>query len=253
MSEEWDVYPCRFDEDPATIMLDMGIAHEIPIAGLEHSLRVRVPIAAPTEDGLPTPEESPALDAIEEAMAPSEDAASNCRYLGRVTCAGARDFFFQVDSPETAIPILETRLAAFPNYRAEFATRHDPEWAAYRELLYPTPREYQLMGNQRVLAQLAEHGDDHSVPREVTHWIGFQNADDRDAFADTAQQDGFRLVATSDDDDQHDLPFGLTIGRDQPVTPDVIDAVVLELFDRAEAAGGDYDGWETSVATSPAD
>ena len=60
-----------------------------------------------------------------------------------------------------------------------------------------------------MLASLEKHGDHHDIEREVTHWVYFPSAADRERYLNAAVQKGYKLVAQDDIAKSEERRFGL--------------------------------------------
>ncbi len=244
---EWEFYLCLIEDQHASILVDLSYASEGQIENMEHLVRLRIPLLAPREDGLCTLEESEKLNEIDDALFEVVEAAEGTiAHVGRITCGGFRDFFFYVENPLTTEPALSSALVPHTEYPCETAADHDPEWSAYFEMLYPSPREMQMIMSERVLRSLAENGDDPEISRDMTHWIFFPGVEQRQQFADRVAQGGFRIVEEGGDGSE-ESPLMLAIARTQTTDRVEVHDTVLELYDLAEECEGEYDGWETSI------
>jgi regulator of RNase E activity RraB len=102
------------------------------------------------------------------------------------------------------------------------------------------------MQNMDVLKALLDRGDTLEPPRDVRHWIYFRADADRRRFTAEVRALGYNVVGeTEGSSDGRTL--GLIIERSQSVTPNQIDATVMELFRLAKKVDADYDGWEAPV------
>ncbi len=248
MSDSWDFYFCQVDDHPASIFVDLGIHDDVPVADLSDMAWLRLYMRRPREDGLYGKEEYDRLIEIEDALTGAlPNAETEIAYVGRNTSNGCRDFYFYAANGTQAENCLSMAMVPFPEYEFDVGSRTDADWTIYREFLYPTPRAYQTILNHRVLTSLEKSGDHHDIEREVTHWIYFQSADDRDRYLNAAIQKGYKVVALDEDAEREERQFGLRVSRSHAVDFRTIDDAVLELFDLAGECGGDYDGWETSV------
>ena len=72
----------------------------------------------------------------------------------------------------------------------------------------------------------------------------------RDRFVEAATTQGFALEGSTTKDEADDLPYGAQVHHESSVEHEEIHARVMELCELAEAAEGDYDGWETMVVTA---
>ena len=251
MSDDWDFYFCQVDDRPASIFVDLGVHQDVPIAGLGDMAWLRVIMRRPRQgDGLSSSDEHGRLCEIEDALTQAlANADITISYVGRNASNGCRDFYCYAANGVSAESCLSTVMVPFSEYEFEVGSRPDPDWSTYRDFLYPSRRGYQTIANHRVLANLEQHGDNHEIEREVSHWIYFQVADDRDRFVTAACQMGYKLVAQNDDAKGERL-FGLTVSRSHAIDFGTINDVVLTLFDLADEYAGEYDGWETSVEKS---
>lgn len=215
--------------------------------GVGDVVRLRLQMRSPRADGLSSQEEYPRLCEIDDAITGSlEETPVRIVYVGRTTGGGTRDYYFYTVDATVTESLLCAILAPFSEYEFELAHQEDGQWDTYLELLYPTPRDYQLIKNQLVLEQLGAREDRHNVPRDVCHWAYFAGASDRDAFVAKAIAQGFRLIGNSEDL-QAERPFGASVASVTTVDYYTINDVVLSLYDLCQACHGDYDGWETPI------
>ena len=52
MESEWDVYMCLVEDQPTSVVVDLGLKQRAPIATLSWMVYVRVRMKQPREDGL---------------------------------------------------------------------------------------------------------------------------------------------------------------------------------------------------------
>jgi uncharacterized protein (TIGR01619 family) len=246
MSENWDFYPCRVEDEPATIMLNLALAKEAPLETLSICTWLRVPLKSPRPDGLSSPEEFDRLCEIGDALeAAVDEASTQLRYVGRCTCGGRRDFYAYAESGVAAEAVLSSVMAAFPEYEFDIGHREDPEWKLYREFLYPTDRSMQLIYNRRVLEALEESGDPLSESRPIRHFVYFDANTQIEAFRQALVIAGFEIVGggLSEDSDRQSIVFE----RSESVDFLHVNQLTMQLLDLANSHGGDYDGWETEI------
>jgi regulator of RNase E activity RraB len=250
MSEEWDFYFATVNENVASLFVDLGIREQAPDPSKPWLLWVWLQFQNPREDGLSSSEESETLDAIEDSLLESVESALGGSLVGRITTEGRREFYFYSPTDAGLDEAVATAMTPFPVYEFECGTHSDPEWEHYVGLLYPSPHDWQCMKNRHVLQELRENGDSLELQRPVFHWAYFPSEESRASFATAVTERGFELDELSEQDDPEadpDLPFGISFERVDHVDWDSINQVTIELYDLAEANGGDYDGWETSV------
>lgn len=239
--DAFDFYPCLVDGAPASIYLNLRFEHERPAgADTRYTIVIRMRDAGP--EGAGTAEEADVLNAFEETAIESL-AAHQLVYVGRLRTQGSWDItFYGPPGHDADVRALTARLER----TAGVDIQHDAEWRFYVELLLPDAERLQWMDDRRLVQILGEQGDNHATPRRVDHWAYFATAEARDAFVATALRAGFELEEASVEE-LDDNPFGAWVYRTDPIYLDHIHAVVMTLFDAAQANGGVYDGWESSI------
>jgi regulator of RNase E activity RraB len=96
--------------------------------------------------------------------------------------------------------------------------------------------------NRKVLAALANAGDLSGVPRDVEHFVYFEDRGMLRQFVREAVSAGYRHAG---DLEPHEPggPAGAKIVSNHPMTPEIVDEHTLAILEMAVARGGDYDGW----------
>lgn len=199
-------------------------------------------------DGFPSRKELDGpIAGVEESLARIAGSELGGRYVGRITSGGMVVYFCYVPNATIAKERINAGLSAFNDYRFQFNAKHDPEWKEFFKLLYPTPEELQGVLNDGVLRNLEEHGDQHSVPREVDFRIRFADETSRTRFRKAVEAAGFGVRGEEHFADLEEFPFSLRIWQDMPVDKESIDETCLDLMDLADACDAKFDGWETTI------
>ena len=250
MPRGWDSYFVESDGRTASIFCDLDPPSTDVTESLPYVLCIRIALHSPGEHGLTTDEEFNTLSALEDHLEAIVTERLRGRYVGRYTHDGRRTFFVYVPdaNPDQS---LVTRSLTDLRYRPDLWVEPDSSWQKYRNWLYPSPEELQTIEDRRTLEALAKEGDDHSIPRDVDHWIYFESAADRSSFSNDVVGEGFEIRSQWDDAEVPGRPYGLQVFRRHSVDFDALAPVVRDLFRRAERHSGDYDGWETSVEKPP--
>lgn len=243
MSDEWDFYRLLVDDQPASIFVDMGIARVAPVNTHGAMAYLRVHMLRPTEDGLSSQVEFEDLIALEDAVIGEITAGGAVIYVGRNTSHSNRDFYFYTAEVASFEALATAAMSAFPAYSFDTGGRADPEWRAYFQFLYPSPRSRQQMANRSVLQNLEGQGDLLDEPRQIDHLVIFGRQADCDAFTRLVSGRGFITAGPCRKSD--DGRFRLEFSRvDRPRD---IDDVSIPLFEAALENDGDYDGWGCKV------
>ncbi|MDB5388062.1 MAG: hypothetical protein JWM11_3708 [Planctomycetaceae bacterium] len=247
MSDHWEFYFTRMDVSPVAILVDMGIAEEAPREELSQLVTLRISLLDPDEDGLPGQNEHETLDRLEDALQDGlAELDAETDYVGRMTMDGLRVMFYYTGDADEVAANLTTTMESYPDYQFQPQTEADPDWSRYFEMLFPSERDQQIIGNAHVLENLLQAGDNNEIERDVVHWTYFPTAETRRAFEQAIHELGYQ---TFDQQDQAtgDNSFSIGFSKVSAVDFVTINNVVLELFDLAEEHHGEYTGWETSV------
>jgi hypothetical protein len=247
---EWDFYPCKVDDAPASIFLDMRYGRGGPPAGADTLYWLAIEMIHSDEHGMGSNVELEALIPVEDRMIASASSLG-LAYVGRLRNNGRWQLtFYGPAGLEKALKRISTAedLGGRP---ADVGTQPDREWSYYRDFLYPNAERRQWMKDRALTHVLAEHGDRAETSRRVDHWIYFASPEKRDAFVVAARAEGF-VVEARDDADHADQPLGAQLYRTDTVELPHIHDVVMLLVRLAAEHDGDYDGWETSVETGAA-
>ncbi|HEY8079215.1 MAG TPA: DUF695 domain-containing protein [Labilithrix sp.] len=236
---DWEFYPCRVNDAPASILLDLTFRDAKP-SGADTLYFAGLQILEPGDHGMGTGADIERLYAAEDAIC---DAASGAglTYVGRLRNGGDWQLtFYGPAGREKALEDVVVRFRGARGYRT--GSKADAAWSYYDEFLMPDAERWQWIMNRRVVEQLASHGDDHATPRPIDHYVYFDAAADRDAFAAAATAKGFRVEPTPEGE-----RFGAHLVRTDRVQLGHIHEVVMELRELGEAHGGDYDGWGAGI------
>jgi len=240
--DSWDFYPCRVDDRPASISLNLRWAREDVPAALDTLYWLRIGMLDPADHGMGTAAEAERLHPVEDAI--TDGAAKlGLVYVGRLRNDDTWQLvFYGPPRHEEGLEAL-TGAAQLDGRAFETGSKSDPEWSYFQEFLMPDAERHQWMQDRAVVAALEERGDVVSIPRRVAHWADFPTAAARQAFVEDAAHAGFALESSSD----REQSFSAQVFRTDTVELGEIHDVVMALIELAEGHGGEYDGWETSV------
>jgi hypothetical protein len=247
MAEGWGFYFTRVNDVVSSIFVDLALRKGLPFADRSRLLWVWVYFNSPRPDGLASADEAPELFKIEDKLVPAIQSECSAQFVGRITGAGRREFYFYSAPTSTLEPVVQQAMASFPAYNVDFGEQSDSSWRHYEDVLYPTPREMNSIRNQRVLAELEKHGDDHSISRPVDHWAYFKSHEARASVARALAEKGFSSMSDLQPKGSTEFRFGLQFQRSDRVDSNVINAVTCTLEELVTEHGGEYDGWETQV------
>ncbi|PKV62770.1 DUF695 domain-containing protein [Pontibacter ramchanderi] len=245
---EWEVYFCDINERPACISVDLAYEHMAPIPEKDRAFELVVALQQPDADGFPEDEaEWEQLEAIEEALVEALQNSLQAAFVGKLLHDGKRSFYFY--SAQEALPevIATNVMQQFPAYTFATNNLHDPDWGLYLDFLFPEPADMQSIRNSRILRMMEEQGDEHHIPRPVSHFISFATEANRADFKRAAEAAGYTLVQEGKNQNESDVPYSLVVAKVLPVTEEEIHTITVELWQMAEEFEGVYGGWQAQV------
>jgi len=248
--DEWDFYPCRVDDNDASIFLNLYFERAAPLPSASTLYWVRFEMRDVGPHGMGTAAEAEILAPIADRIV-ERGRALDFYYVGRLRSDGLWSLFLYgpAEHLET-LRALATDNNKLDGRRVDVGSKEDPDWRYYRDFLLPSPERRQWMSDRRTLEVLHQHGDPLLEARRVDHWAFFPTAAARQNFITATARNGF---ASEDpfDDAEGTLPYCARVQRVDPVDLEGLHAVVMRLCDLAGQAGGKYDGWETVVLAKP--
>lgn len=243
MTETWHTYAAQKSDHYAFITFEYGFSEIADTDSRKFLLKTIATIKAPTEAGFARNEEFSALADLEEAL----DVAITDKggiYVGHVTAKGFRHFFFYVDfDAQTAGGIVA---AASENLGYALALDYvdDPSRDGYWKDLYPSSDDWQVIRDTCVLDALRGHGDIAHIERKIQHSAIFFDVATATDFADWLNESSYAVSEIVHD---HQGKCKVKFSHVGPMTPASITGHTIRLNRKANAIGGEYDGWQTSI------
>lgn len=248
MSYDWDFYFAQIEQQPASIMVDVGLREAAPDLRREHLYWVLVRLNEPSPEGMTTSLESIQMGYIEDLLT-DQCSRAGAQFVGRITTAGRREFYYYAAHNAPFTTAVHEAMRKFPAYQFELGDQDDPNWSHYRDFLYPDPEARQTIENRKVILRLQSAGDNLEQSRAIRHFINFRDMSSRAEFVALAQSLGYTTEQTLFPD--REQPFGLVLERIESAQPVDIDTTTLLLYRHAVEFEGDYDGWESPVVRPP--
>ncbi len=246
MQDQWDSYPCTIHEQPASIAVNLSFAERAAQPQHPALALFRVQIKAPDERGMPEgDDEVAALHALEDQLEDLVAAAGGVQ-VGRITSSGWRDLACYTQLDESACLRLLDEVATAHGYSMQLQHRPDPERSLYWQVLYPSPSEWQVMMNRRVIRQLSDRGDLLREPRTIDHTARFDTEADAQAFAQSLTAP-YTQVTSGGASDQHAAAHIVSFQHHGVPDAPSMNAHGLDLVNLAHSHGGRYDGWGCPV------
>jgi hypothetical protein len=206
----------------------------------------------PNQDGLED------LYIFSDSVAKAIDKVTKSRLAGIITyqCVGL-DVFYVKDTLNLRQNIQETINNNFSQSKNYTVIERDKKWDYYHNNLYPKDLSEDFFMNQDFLRQLVEEGDDQAVPRELKHWIYFNNPKKRVKFISEVKKLDFAIDSVNYKKDKKfvdvqnsfyysrvkSYPFEVKISRKDSINPSSISNLTFVLKEMAKSLNGKYDGW----------
>ncbi|MNP58415.1 hypothetical protein D3C76_1533280 [compost metagenome] len=95
--------------------------------------------------------------------------------------------------------------------------------------------------------QLKANQDQQHIPREVRHWIYFPENVSKETFQKSIQSGPYKMEEETELEEHPEMKFQLIISHHTAVDFETIHQHTTGLLQKATAAGGNYDGWESRV------
>lgn len=246
MPANWKSYFANVNGKPSSVALDLALRDSAPIPKKPWLLWVWIYLRDPSPNGMTSQAEFPTICAIEDELTKQLVIGCEAIYAGRITGDRRRELYFYGADKKDFKRAVKNAMSGFLSYRYDFDAQHEPDWNQYFNVLFPSDEAMEKIKNQDVLEALMKRGDDLKDVRDVHHWIYFKTAKDREWYASKVRELGY-TIEDETQDQKEGQPYGLTISRNQTVTPDATDNAVLELFRLAREVNADYDGWEAQL------
>ncbi len=247
MQEYWELYMKNLEGKPASIQFNAGISMDIEELQQTHSkiAFVKAKLKEANHNGLLSDAEEAEILFMEDKLEAAMIKFRLGKYVGRIINDGYVTFLFYTQYTHIWSDFLEFALDEHTSYEITNGHQDDPEWNYYKKLLYPTPKEWQLIQNHKVCDQLQLKEDNLHLPRAIEHKLFFAKGDDKkDELIIKLDEEDFKI---QEEIENEEGIKGLKFYRiDKPFYHD-IDALTFHLIDLVESYGASYDGWETSI------
>lgn len=250
MSDHWELFPCQIGDHQAFIAYDHGLRNDIDGIAPTSLLKIKATVKTPNDHDLPDKQEFAALNELETGLTASIEQAGGV-FVGRVTVASLRIFYFYVDVSDAGARALVDQHAASSGYELRFTLREDSGREGYWQDLYPSKQDWQLARDLQLIDSLENHGDPLTAPRRLDHWAYFATPTAMSAFASWLPNAGFQVDSAKelDAEDVVDAAHKCRVMFFHELVPTFanVSTVTLKLMEKAGELDGDYDGWECAV------
>jgi hypothetical protein len=127
----WTLSLGMHEGKPMVVRINTGAADHAGDSRYGHRLDVRIPFQSQHPLGLPGPEESARLGAVEDELVSALSADGTAALVLSITKAGMRELVFYTSSSSS----VEAQLGSIKTARGELqhVLNEDPRWSAYKQ------------------------------------------------------------------------------------------------------------------------
>ena len=245
MKENWEHYIRNTNGILASIQLNTRIYLDVEEIEFTYPniVFVKLKLKDPTETGLLSQNEEAAILQIENTLEALLIESNSGVYVGRIISAGNFSFLYYLESTHKLQDFLDYAVNEVQGYDISTSHEEDGTWSYYQKLLYPTPKEWQMIENHYVCDKLKEAGSNLELPRIIVHKLQFISEYKKRDLIEELTEEGFQI---NDDLTTEDGYSGFTFERMDTPTYENMDALTLHLIAVLDIYDAKYDGWETS-------
>jgi len=249
MTENWNVFERITERERMSLFLNTGLKQDGPAKDFGRLLSITVNLyRAMGNQAIPAVYEQVYRleDRLESLMSRQSDQNDDRKgiYAGRIMTGSKVELFFYVKEGIDYKSGLDSVIKSFDQFNFTYAERPDTNWSFYMDYLFPTPLEQLYMRNARLFYGLRQNGYKLDVVRPVHHVLYFEGRESLDVCKQKAIAHGFKIERTEAGNEKHKLVVSKRVLLDMSV----LNGTVRELFELAQAHGGNYDGWGTNTS-----
>lgn len=135
---DWNFYQANVNESIASIYLDLHFNQIAPIADYPKSAWYWIKMENPRDDGLSSDEDFDDLYVHEDELE-AHLKKFDVKYVGRITTAGRREFYFYLPEDLSINDVLREFVGEEPKFLYQIGEQEDKDWGRYFNVLYPGP------------------------------------------------------------------------------------------------------------------
>ena len=238
--EDWIVFYREADPSGFIISVDQAVTSgRATISSDCHEMSFQFAPAQLSKKGMPNAEAQTVCHSVEDRVTKVIEPVGG-QIVAMRTGQNSRSVW--LCGPKTIVPAVQTAIDATTDYRIILR----PASLSDIRALHPTVLESQLTRNRQLFDQMAQEGDDQSVPRKTSHFIYGHTSSNRSLIEARLKTLGFQL-----DPNRPDInPALLVFFRFASFELDALDSDVRALSKLCAEFACDYDGWETEFVKS---
>lgn len=201
-----------------------------------------VTMQAPDNDGFPIDMERQLLDQAEAELVSRLPNDNSVVYMGSIVHRGQIALTFHSKSGNL-FQVESAGRHRGSRYVWDIYTEQDHEYEFLQKKMIPTLKEQRRIRDAEVLAALAQANDNDAVPRPLTFFGLFPDANSAEAAGEYLAQAGYRVKPPSEMPGNKRYPWSLTIQKTSQTDSTSIEGVSAMVGETFTHYGGIYDGW----------
>lgn len=245
----FEMYVTSMEEGRALIHVDLALTERAPIPQMHWLLGIQLEFLDPDVDGFYTEDEEAMISEIQQHVIEVMESEGRCRFVGSVTYAGTRMFYFYGEDENYLAPLVGKIAAEYRDYDFNFMSDNDGNWNFYFNALYPSEIDTAHIRNRHMVQNLLESGIDIHKDYSVYYYFYFQDGASRVRAASELEMMGFETI------DSHayiealePMSLGLKMMTRHNLELMTLTEKTYDCFELMEKYIGIFDGWELAPA-----
>lgn len=238
--ENWITYNMKKDKSFMSVTLNIDYTYYKP--NFKNLLVSGIRTDKCYKNGFPTNEGLKELYRYSDSVAQKINGITKNKLIGILTyqCYGF-DVFYVKDTTGVREELERVYKSNFVGKEHYIYLQQDKKWEYYKNI-YPSTLTDSFLMNQDFITQLLYEGDDLAKPRNIMHWIYFNNIRNRSKFIDKAKEFDFKIDSINYKKERY-YPYELQISRIDSITPSSISNITNILIVLSNSYRAEYDGW----------
>lgn len=137
VGSDWESYICNVNGSLSSVFVDLKLADRAPYPDQPKLAWLWIRLNHPRDDGLSSDDEFDVLCNYEDDLQALITQDGHCRYVGRITTSGRREFYFYIPPDAHFRTVIDGTLRKYPEYFFSVGEKPDALWSQYFEVLYP--------------------------------------------------------------------------------------------------------------------
>jgi hypothetical protein len=145
--EQWWAYLSGQENGPSSTRVDLSFKKLAPVTEYPFVVVTGITYEKINPEGLPSPSQIDSLNALQEALVGFLESKLSIKYVGTFTYQNEQLHYIYVQNRQRAEQALNDFYStSCQGCRPYINVKHDPEWAGYKDFLYPSKQVIEHYG-----------------------------------------------------------------------------------------------------------